>query len=273
MRVSRPSSARPEREGPALAAARVDFAAASDAGKVREQNEDAFLAIDLGSGRRVERGAFAVGPRGVLFAVSDGMGGANAGEVASAISLDALVDELVRDKAEGGLGERLRRVVMRANRRVYEASRRPGRRGMGATLTAALLCESSLYLAQIGDSRAYLLRDGVLRQLTHDQSYVQMLVDQGVLTPEEAERSPDRSVLLQAMGQSGDVHVGLGKLAPERGDRILLCSDGLTNELPVETIAALAAADDPARACEALIAAANDAGGRDNVTVVLARYG
>ncbi len=268
-RASRPSFARAHAD--VTPRGRVAFAAATDKGCVRDQNEDAFLAMDLGSGRRLERGELAISEHGLLLAVSDGMGGARAGEVASALSLDALVDELRRDQAGGGVSERLRRVVMRANRRVHEASRRPGRRGMGATLTVALLCDATVHLAQIGDSRAYLLRDGALRQLTHDQSYVQLLVDQGVLTPEEAERSPDKSVLLQAMGQSGDVHVGLGKLGLHADDRILLCSDGLTNELPIETIAGIASADDLPRACEALIAAANDAGGRDNVTVVLAR--
>ncbi|MBI2394806.1 MAG: serine/threonine-protein phosphatase [Deltaproteobacteria bacterium] len=248
----------------------VHVTARTDAGRVREQNEDCFLIVDLDSGTREADGAeWSVGDRGVLLAVSDGIGGAAAGEVASALSIEALWHEIEQESGEGDVADKLERVVVRANRRVRDAARTPGRRGMGATLTAALLCGRAVHLAQIGDSRAYLLRGGQLRQVTRDQSYVQKLVDEGALTPEEAERSPDRNVILQAMGQANDVRVALGHLTVRPGDRVLLCSDGLTNAVSDEDIARIAQQAVEA-ACAALIDAANAAGGPDNITVVLA---
>ena len=252
---------------------RVVVAGQTDKGRVREHNEDAFLLYDLDKNERKQDGAdWTVGDRGVLLAVSDGMGGAAAGEVASAISVDALLSELLKDEGTGGVGDRLRRVVHRASRRVREESRRPGRRGMGATLTTALFCGTIVHLAQIGDSRAYLLRGGEIRQVTHDQSYVQMLIDEGLMTPEEAERSPQKSVLLQAMGQAAELRVDLGRLAIQKGDRLLLCSDGLTNAVSDEDIVKLAEGDVTV-VCKALVDAANAAGGPDNITVVLAAIG
>lgn len=248
----------------------VHVAARTDAGRVRDHNEDCFLMVDLDSGTREEGDAeWTVGDRGVLLAVSDGIGGAAAGEVASALSVEALWHELEQERGGRDVAEKLERVVVRANRRVRDAARTPGRRGMGATLTAALVCGRDVHLAQIGDSRAYLLRDGLLRQVTKDQSYVQKLVDEGALTPEQAERSPDKNVILQAMGQPHDVRVALGHLALRPGDRLLLCSDGLTNAIGDEDIARIAQ-QDVDTACAALIDAANAAGGPDNITVVLA---
>jgi serine/threonine protein phosphatase PrpC len=249
---------------------RLLVAAKTDTGRVRDHNEDAYLVVDLDTAKCSESTVeFSVGDRGVLLAVSDGMGGAAAGEVASAVSCDALLTELSRDE-EGSIPDRLRRTVHRASKRVRDESKRPGRSGMGATLTAVLLSDSSAHIAQIGDSRAYLLRGGAIVQVTHDQSYVQMLIDEGVMTPEQAEHSPQKSVLLQAMGQSGELRVDLGKLAVRPGDRLLLCSDGLTNAITDQQILKLAMRDEPEAACTALIDAANDAGGPDNITVVLA---
>lgn len=247
----------------------VRVAAVTDKGRVRDHNEDAYLVVNLDSGARSESSVeWPVGERGVLLAVSDGMGGAAAGEVASAISCDALLAELSRDE-HGSIPDRLRRTVHRASKRVRDESKRPGRRGMGATLTAALLCDGTAHLAQIGDSRAYLLRGSEMLQVTHDQSYVQMLVDEGVMTPDEAEHSPQKNVLLQAMGQPGELRVDTGKLAVRSGDRLLLCSDGLTNAISDGEIKKLAMGE-PQAACAALIHAANAAGGPDNITVVLA---
>lgn len=251
---------------------RVMVAAKTDKGRVRSHNEDTFLVVDLDSGHRSDGIAqWSVGERGVLLAVSDGMGGAAAGEVASSVSVEALLSELQREQ-DGSVPDRLRRTVHRASKRVREEARRPDRRGMGATLTTALFCGTIVHLAQIGDSRAYLLRDGRIAQVTHDQSYVQMLVDEGMMTPEEAERSPQKNVLLQAMGQPGELRVDLGRLAVRAGDRLLLCSDGLTNAINDEHILRLAMGD-TATSCTALIDAANAAGGPDNITVVLAAIG
>lgn len=214
-------------------------------------------------------GAWEVGPRGILLAVSDGLGGAPAGEVASELSVDAMFDELRRPFHAGDLDALLQRAVSRANARVNAAARTPERAGMAATLTATLIHGSTAHLVQVGDSRAYLLRDGALRQITHDQSFVQTLVDQGYLTIEEAERSPLRSVVTSVIGQE-QVNAELGRLALLEGDRLLLCSDGLSGAIDHRAILAGAAEAEPEQACLRLIDAANAAGGPDNITVIVA---
>lgn len=261
---------------------RLDLAARTDPGRQREHNEDGYLLCDLDAGarasaREVDRkerfDRFVVGERGVLLAVSDGMGGAAAGEIASSLSLQSLHDELMRDDAGGSVPDRLARVVRNASRRVREAGRGE-RRGMGATLTAALFCGSGVHLAQIGDSRAYLLREGFIKQVTHDQSYVQMMIDEGIMTPAEAERSPQRSVIMQVMGQRDDVRVALGRLSVRAGDRLLLCSDGLSNALTDDAICKIvfdSKASDVRDTAARLVNAANEAGGPDNITVILAK--
>ena len=252
----------------------------TDTGSVREHNEDAFLLADLTSSARWEDESiarWAVAKRGVLLAVSDGMGGAKAGEVASAISLEALCEGMFHAKAAGADKDdatRLRHVIERANRAVREAAARPDRRGMGATLTAVLITPPVTYVAQIGDSRAYLLRENTICQVTHDQSYVQMLVDAGAISPEAAEHSPHKNLILQVMGQQEDVDVALGRLDFRAGDRLLLCSDGLTNMVDDETIRKLVCGGDALDVvCAKLVAQANSAGGDDNITVVLAEPG
>jgi serine/threonine protein phosphatase PrpC len=228
---------------------------------------------ELRTGRRWSGGLahWSTSPGGLLLAVSDGMGGANAGEVASALTVEGVVRGMVeasRDKRPDG--EDLRRVVEQASWAVHQAGRRPDRRGMGATLTAVLIAGSTAWVAQIGDSRAYLLRDGDIGRLTHDQSYVQMLVDAGVMTQDQAEKSSAKNIILQVMGQE-EVRVALGEVELRRGDRLLVCSDGLTNVLDDDTLNAVAKppADVP-RACQELIAKTRRGGAPDNVTVVLA---
>lgn len=245
----------------------------TDRGLVRPTNEDAFVCTDLSTRERLNghAAAWLTSPKGVLLAVSDGMGGAKAGEIASTLSVESLVEGLIQTASERAPdANALRRVVEATSRRVYEEGQRPDRRGMGATLTAVLVSGEEACVAQVGDSRAYLLRDGCIGQVTHDQSYVQMLVDAGVLTPEEASLSPKRNVILQVMGQE-EVDVALGRIRLQRGDRLLLCSDGLTNVLDDETIRALAQApSDLAAACDDLVACTKQGGAPDNVTVVLA---
>jgi serine/threonine protein phosphatase PrpC len=252
----------------------------TDTGQVREHNEDAFLLADLASGARWEDASIArwpVAKRGVLLAVSDGMGGAKAGEVASAISLEALCEGMFNARASGADKDdatRLRHVIERASRAVREAASRPDRRGMGATLTAVLVTPSVAYVAQIGDSRAYLFRDGTICQVTHDQSYVQMLVDAGAISAEAAEHSPHKNLILQVMGQQEDVDVALGSLDFRAGDRLLLCSDGLTNMVTDEKIREIVSSGDPLDVvCTKLVDQANSAGGDDNITVVVAEPG
>jgi len=246
----------------------------TDVGLVREANEDSFTMAELSKAQRWQGGTAAewsTTDAGVLLVVSDGMGGAKAGEVASALSVDAVLGGMVRAVREKAAdGDTLRRVIEMASEKVHEAGKRPDRRGMGATLTAALVVGHTAYVAQIGDSRMYLLRGGRIGQVTHDQSYVQMLVDAGVMTPEEAEASPRKNIILQVMGQQ-TVRVALGRISLKTGDRLLLCSDGLTNVVDDTTINAVAKPPgELAKASNALVKLTKEGGAPDNVTVILA---
>jgi serine/threonine protein phosphatase PrpC len=244
----------------------------TDAGLVRATNEDAFVVASL-DGRRWEGGApveIDASASPALLAVSDGMGGAKAGEIASALTVESVLRGMVEaSRGKTPDGETLRSVVERASDKVHEAGKRSDRRGMGATLTAALVDGATAFVAQIGDSRAYLLRGGNIGQVTHDQSYVQMLVDAGIMTPEEAERSPRKNIIMQVMGQE-TVHAALGRIELQSGDRLLLCSDGLTNVLDADAVRRLAESSDVATACRSLIDATKREGAPDNVTVILA---
>jgi serine/threonine protein phosphatase PrpC len=246
----------------------------SDVGKVRKQNEDAFVVADLMQSSRIHEMPAAttleVGRRGILLAVSDGMGGAEAGEVASALTLHALRGGLRAVEASTA-EEALVACVEGANRSVWNAGRDPERRGMGATITAVLLYGRRAYVAEVGDSRAYVLRGRKLVQLTHDQSYVQLMLDKGALTHEQADKFEYRNVILQAIGIQPDVVVALNRFTLRRGDKLLLCSDGLTGKLtPAEICSVVATAVSLEAACRGLVDLANSRGGEDNVTVVLA---
>jgi PPM family protein phosphatase len=251
----------------------------TDMGKVRTNNEDAFLVSNLADAGQTEGGTapgdvrtFEAGEHAVLLAVSDGMGGADAGEVASALVVESL--RRAMSEAEGKLdwNEATKQAVERANREVWSAARAPGRKGMGATVTAVCLQGDHAHIAEVGDSRAYLLRNARIRQVTRDQSFVQYLVDAGALKPEEAANYPMKNVVLQAMGQNPDVQVALGRLELRRGDKLLLCSDGLSGKLQSEEmLAQVQQAPSLEAACHALVDLANERGGEDNITVVLAR--
>jgi serine/threonine protein phosphatase PrpC len=247
----------------------------TDVGSVRKNNEDAFVIADLSSGEQAAQDSatrWRVGARGVLLAVSDGMGGAEAGEVASALVVESLRQHLGDSGDTGKIQHSMQRAVEAANRRVWEAAREPGQRGMGATLVAMLVYRQFAHVAAVGDSRVYLLRRGRIRQVTKDQSYVEMLVGAGLMTREQAEASPYRNVILQAMGQRPEVAVALGRLELRRGDVILLCSDGLSGKVTAEEMAgAVSGSAGFEQACERLIAMANARGGEDNITVVLAQ--
>jgi serine/threonine protein phosphatase PrpC len=251
----------------------VVAAGATDTGRVRQNNEDAFIVAPVGSDDIVKsaggESVFDLAKVRALLAVSDGMGGAEAGEVASAIVLQSLRQSLVEQRSDRESA--LRTAVERANREVLTAAASPGRKGMGATLTALFLHGDEAHVAEVGDSRAYLFRGGQLQQITHDQSYVQMLLDAGVLKPDEANRSPFRNVILTVMGHRPDVRVEIGRLTLRAGDKVLLCSDGLSNEVPAaEMQQVLAASRPPLETCGNLIALANQHGGNDNVTVIVA---
>jgi protein phosphatase len=205
-----------------------------------------------------------------LFAIADGMGGARAGEVAAGIAAAALRDGKLAVVDEASLEA----AVVEANRRVWERSLAdPSTAGMGTTVTVALVdaAGSQIVFGHVGDSRAYRLRGDVLDQVTTDHSLVAELVESGVLTPEEAERHPQRSAITRAVGTERAIDVDVFTAPAELDDLVLLCSDGLTDMLSEDEIAStiLGAERDPETAADALVAAANAEGGEDNITVVL----
>jgi len=246
----------------------------SDIGRVRLRNEDAFVVADLMQSESTQDMpkpiALAVDSRGVLLAISDGMGGAQAGEVASELTLRALRQEMPR--GEGGTAEAaLIASVVRANELVWRTAVDTGQQGMGATLTAVLIHGHRAYVAEVGDSRAYVLRSGRLVQLTRDQSHVQDLIDLGTVTREESRTLPFRNAITQAIGTDPSVIVALNRFTLLRGDRILLCSDGLSGKVQDEEIRSiLMATANLETACLKLIELANHRGGEDNTTVILA---
>ena len=221
-----------------------------------------------------------LGERGALYLVADGMGGAAAGEVASEMAATQihryLVDTWRSDQriSESKFASRLREAVELANLQIHSYAREhPEVRGMGTTATVAGIWRDRLYLAQIGDSRGYLVRNGEARQLTRDQSLTQRLVDVGELTEAEAEASERRNIILQALGPDALVKVDLNWQSLQRGDVLIICSDGLSNLVRREDIAsAVAEEPDMAAICARLVALANDRGGPDNITVVAVRF-
>lgn len=248
----------------------------TDAGRVRTKNEDAFVVADLTSSERVRSmagaAAIEVGERGVLVAVSDGMGGAQAGDVASTLTLRSLRVGMGAGSAAGA-GAALQRSVEHANKSVWDYASTSGKDGMGATLTALLIHEQQAYIAEIGDSRAYLLRGDSFEQITRDQSFVQLLVDQGALTAEQAQTSDHKNVILQAVGTRPRIAVEMGRIQLRQHDRFLLCSDGLTNKVADAEIRAILAGPSLVAVCAALIDLANARGGEDNITALVLEVG
>ncbi len=226
------------------------FATATHTGLVRKSNEDSLFA------------------RPPVFVVADGMGGAQAGEVASGTAVSAFEGYVPQAKSPE---DELKRVIAGVNANIYElASSEASRSGMGTTLTAAVVRGNSVSIAHVGDSRAYLWRDGVLDQLTEDHSLVGEMVRSGQITPEEAEGHPQRSIITRALGVDSAVEIDTRALEWKPGDIILLCSDGLYSMVDDGTIAAiLAKRDNLYVSAWALVEAANAGGGRDNISVVL----
>ena len=221
---------------------------------------------NTGNKRRRNEDSFVVAPP--LFAVADGMGGAQAGEVASKLAAAALEDA---DAGSAGGEERVVALIQEANRRVYERSTAdPAASGMGTTITVALVEGTTVTFGHVGDSRAYLVRDGVMEQLTDDHSLVNELMKSGKLSPEEAETHPQRSVITRALGTDPDVDVDVFVIEAKENDLFLICSDGLTTMVGDEDILDVLERhhDDLDRAAKSLVAAANRAGGEDNITVV-----
>ena len=262
---------------------RVSVFGKTDLGRTRDHNEDTFLVADLSTGNaslQPEVRNHEIGPRGSLFMVADGMGGAAAGELASAMAADVIHRHMATAWAHDGntaasrFAFRMREAVELANAEIYGYAREhPEVRGMGTTVTAAGIFGNDLYLAQIGDSRAYLIRGNETIQLTKDQSLMQRLVDAGELTEIEAEQSERRNIILQALGPDPRVKVDLTHQPVRRGDTLILCSDGLSGLVRREEFAGLAQQHrDPQALCAALIDLANERGGPDNITVITARF-
>jgi PPM family protein phosphatase len=261
----------------------VQAFALSDVGRVRSSNEDSFFIADLTAKTRVEKNGklrFSSGARGSLFAVADGMGGAAAGEMASRIGLRTLYRELqdLSGDLRNGDGNLMQEVLIdsvgSANSRVFEtAQRNPEYAGMGTTLTVVLELAGIAVVGQVGDSRAYLLREDGIRQLTRDQSLVAHRVSIGEITEEEARRHPERNILLQALGVRPTVEVALRSFSLRPGDVILLCSDGLHAQMTASEIYSVVTESvSPEAACADLIELANKRGGPDNITAVLVQF-
>ena len=249
--------------------------ALTDVGRTRKHNEDTFLVADLETGTPLD---FTDGdheltpdPHGLLFLVADGMGGAASGELASSMAGTIVLEAL---RQTWTFAEALRDATVLANARIHQHARdNPAHRGMGTTATIAGLLGDHLFLVQVGDSRAYLVRDGAVQQLTKDQSLMQRLVEAGELTVEEAEVSERRNIILQALGPEAHVTIDLTHQQLRRGDTLILCSDGLSGMVRAPEIARTSNEEQDVRSiCQRLIDRANQLGGPDNITVIAARF-
>lgn len=233
----------------------IRWAARTDVGRARDRNEDAYF-----GGEHV-------------FAVADGLGGHNAGDVASHLAIESLrsLDARASSAASGSLAGALTKAVHDANRAVYERAQADAKvRGMGTTLTAVAIADGSIHLAHVGDSRCYLLRGGSISQLSRDHTLVARMVAEGKLTAEQAEAHPQRSILTRALGAEPEVDVDSLEIPFLPGDRLLLCSDGLSSVIDEERIrSVIADSKEPDETCRRLVDEANMRGGPDNITVLL----
>lgn len=252
----------------------------TDVGQIREHNEDNFLVANLTTGARglmEENRDLVVGKGGVVLGVCDGMGGAAAGEVASQMAVDLVYQQLSaggppRERDE--LARRLVSAIEYTGAQIFQEARADrSRRGMGTTATIAVFIDRRVFVGQIGDSRAYLLRQGKLVQLSRDQSLVNQLIEAGQLTEEEAETFEHNNIILQALGTAETVQVDLTYADLCKGDVMMMCSDGLSGMIRADEIReVLQNAKEPLEACRELTDRANAAGGHDNITVIVAHF-
>ncbi|HJL32275.1 MAG TPA: protein phosphatase 2C domain-containing protein, partial [Polyangiaceae bacterium LLY-WYZ-15_(1-7)] len=262
----------------------------TDVGLVREHNEDNFTVVDLAteeawwggegedanSPKEILEGE--LGPQGLVFAVCDGMGGAAAGEVASKMAVETIREVMLAGdppQERDGFAHRLVYAIEEAGARIFSAAKMDrSRRGMGTTATVAGLVDRVLFIGQVGDSRCYVLRDGELSLVTKDQSLVNQLIEAGQLTEEEAEAFEHSNIILQALGTTEEVAVDLTFLELRQGDRLMLCSDGLSGLVHGEMIQEMMAEGDDLQAIAMkLVEMANAGGGHDNITCVVAEVG
>jgi protein phosphatase len=261
----------------------IDAFGQSDVGLVRKNNEDSFLVADLTTGVTTSD-TFAlnqaINDKGSLLLVADGMGGVQAGEVASRMAGESvakfLFDQLSTKPSvdQRTFVEAFKQSVHAANRSVFEEGQRDrNRRGMGTTLTAAAVHGQFIFFAQLGDSRAYLARNNSITAMTRDQTLVAQLVASGSLSSQEAKTHPQRNVILQALGVQPQVEVVLSFTQLKRGDQLVLCSDGLWGKVEAEEIKELLEKRlEPKTTCQNLVQLARERGGEDNITVIVACF-
>ena len=273
----------------------VEIHATSHIGRVRKGNEDNYLLLNISRSRAwtsaqsdgefvIESQTFEVDDNGVVMAVSDGMGGALAGEVASKMAVESVSEKLLTgDDIEETLTPetyqyhliaKLYNATVYANYLVHQQGRSdPQFQGMGATFTGLGVTPAGVDIIQVGDSRAYLVRNGKIYQVTKDQSLVQQLIDAQQISPEEAETHTLKNVILQALGAQNEIYPVSARLSPNKGDVLLLCSDGLSNKVPAASIQKIVTEnfEQLQMACAELVKEANENGGEDNITVVIAK--
>jgi len=256
--MSRAWQAMEKAPGVASVMPEIDFSHLTDVGCVRSGNEDA-----IGCWPHED---------GILFAIADGLGGFNAGELASALALEVLVQEMESAPRNWAVAKRLKRAVQEANLQIYtKATTVPELRRMGTTLTASAIVGGSLVAAHVGDCRLYLLRSGNFTQLTKDHTMVWEQVQYGILTPEEARTHPRRNVLSRSLGHELIVGIDVLTMAVQPGDILLQCSDGVHTLVPEpEMLNLLQSGASPDRVCQTIIQLARDAGGHDNLSVQVA---
>jgi protein phosphatase len=259
---------------------KIAFAALTDVGLVRQNNEDAYVVCEA-KGRHFipppasKEGVVVANARGVLFAVADGMGGALAGEVASRMAVEGLakaVDELREEDDDEAARDRILKAIGEANDRIYQASAsNPQHRGMGTTLTAVLLRDGRCLFFQVGDSKGFIAREKQLHQMTEDQSLIGKLIHDKVITAEDAEHlEGGRNIILQALGAEPTVKVDVSTSSLFEGDAVLLCTDGLHGSVRQKDIESMVGrAADSGKLAEDLVREAKDRGGPDNITVIV----
>lgn len=273
----------------------VEIHATSHVGRVRRGNEDNYLLLNIPTARAwtsdqpdgefvIETQRFDVDANGIVLAVSDGMGGALAGEVASKMAVESVSEKLLNDEdgditltpegAQYDLISKLYNATVYANHLVHQQGRTdPQFQGMGATFTGVGVTPDGVDIIQVGDSRAYLVRNGKIYQITKDQSLVQQLIDAQQISAEEAETHTLKNVILQALGAQNEIYPVAARLIPSKNDVLLLCSDGLSNKVSAASMQKHIAdnLDSLEQACADLVKEANENGGEDNITVVLAK--
>ena len=274
------SSTSDEADGKTASPIRVKLFGRTDVGQIREHNEDNFLIANLTTGARglmEENRTPTVDEGGLVLGVCDGMGGAAAGEVASKMAVDIIYEQLQHGgpaQERDEIARRLVHAIEYAGAQIFQEARSDrSRRGMGTTSTIAVFLDNRVFVGQVGDSRAYLLRGGKLVQLSRDQSLVNQLIEAGQLTEEEAETFEHNNIILQALGTAETVQVDLTYVDLCKGDILMMCSDGLSGMIRSDEIReVLMKCDEPLEACRELTDRANAAGGHDNLTVIVAHF-